>query len=296
VSSNHHSLQLYNKKSDTQNYEDNFTLDELRPILENKKLYNIQINKEYNKNYNNTTCWTYDTGASEHVTNNKNILKNFIKRKIKMTCANNSTCTFEGYGTYYGTINGFPITLNNVYYSKQINKNLISGIKFSKTGYNSIITQQINNKPCLIIKNKENDNIYKTYSTNDDSFYIFIKTNKSNINKLFNINDLNTDYEKLWHNRLGHFYQRNINKYLSEHNVKLNKCEECQASKLKRKPHNKITPKASQINEIIHSDLIGPFSLSVNNKKYIITFIDEFSKHAWVFLLSDKKQASKNYY
>ena len=39
----------------------------------NKIIHNIE-------NYRNSeSCWTYDTGASEYITNNKNILDNFKK-------------------------------------------------------------------------------------------------------------------------------------------------------------------------------------------------------------------------
>jgi len=44
------------------------------------------------------TTWTFDTGASEHITCNKDILTNFKKEKVILKCANNSLCEFEGSG------------------------------------------------------------------------------------------------------------------------------------------------------------------------------------------------------
>jgi len=49
-----------------------------------------------------------------------------------MKCANNSTCCFDGYGTYEGTINGYKITLHNVLFSNEVSKPIISGLKLSK--------------------------------------------------------------------------------------------------------------------------------------------------------------------
>ena len=46
---------------------------------------------------------------------------------------------------------------------------------------------------------------------------------------------------------------------------------------MKRFPHNKQTPKAEEILEIIHSDIIGPINDSITGMKFIITFIDEKS-------------------
>ena len=49
----------------------------------------------------------------------------------------------------------------------------------------------------------------------------------------------------------------------------------------------------------MHSDLCGPIHSSSNGgKKYIITFIDDFSKKTWVYFLQDKFEAFtafKNY-
>jgi hypothetical protein len=60
-------------------YEDSVTGSNPKTNVEinnskiNKIIHNIETNR------NNESCWTYDTGASEHITNNKNILDNFKK-------------------------------------------------------------------------------------------------------------------------------------------------------------------------------------------------------------------------
>jgi len=64
-----------------------------------------------------------------------------------MRCANNSICEFQGIGTFEGTINNEIIRLDNVYYSKRINKNLLSGFKLYRNRYSSEI-----NKTSLILK------------------------------------------------------------------------------------------------------------------------------------------------
>ena len=64
----------------------------------------------------------------------------------------------------------------------------------------------------------------------------------------------------------------------------------CKISKLKRLPHNGIPPTASGILETIHSDLIGPMGItSGTGKKFILIFIDEFSRKSWIFLLKRKR-------
>jgi len=48
--------------------------------------------------------------------------------------------------------------------------------------------------------------------------------------------------------------------------------------KMRRNPHNKETPKASDTIEIIHSDIMGPVNKSVNGYRFILVIIDEYSR------------------
>jgi len=46
---------------------------------------------------------------------------------------------------------------------------------------------------------------------------------------------------------------------------------------MRKNPHNQKVPRATQILEVIHSDIIGPLNESINGYRFIITFIDERS-------------------
>lgn len=70
-------------------------------------------------------------------------------------------------------------------------------------------------------------------------------------------------------------------------------CEECIIGKHPREefPSGK-SQRAQAVLELIHSDLCGPISpLSNGNKKYFISFIDDFSRKTWVYFLHDKSEA-----
>ncbi len=259
-------------------------------VNNNKTLYINNIIYETNKNNNNkVTSWVYDTGASEHITNNKNILTDFIEKQITMKCANNSNCVFQGYGTYTGKINNYHIKLNKVFYSKDISTNLISGTKLANSGINCEVSQYYNKSQLTLSTN--NKIILKTYLNKHNNFSIKTKNDPIISNKnIFNLNN-KENYQQLWHNRLGHYYNENLNNYLKNHNINKNECIECQISKLNRKQHNGNTPKASSINEIIYSDIIGPVNISINKYKYVITFIDDYSRKAWVYPLKNKSDA-----
>ena len=155
-----------------------------------------------------------------------------------MKCANKSTCTFEGFGRFNGIINGHKIILEKVFYSKDINKNLIGGVKLAKDGYNATILYKNDN---IYLKIFKNNYTIGEFATNNTNTFVIPSTQyyKPDINST----ELNNQSLMLWHQRLGHFYQRDISKYLELHNIKTNNCLECAISKLKSMPHNKTPPK-----------------------------------------------------
>eukprot|EP00833_Pecoramyces_ruminatium_P018465 jgi/Orpsp1_1/1192497/evm.model.d7180000093790.1 len=237
------------------------------------------------------TLWTFDTGSSEHITNNKSILSNYTEFKLTMKCANNTICHFDGYGSYKCIINGFTIVLNKVLYSSKIIKSIISGIKLSKEGINTKIYTN-NNTTYLTLLNSDNK-IINTFPSNSFNIIKIPIINLTPTELDLNYTTLNDSSKLLWHKRLGYFYLPNIDKYINMNNITNNNnhCTECKIPNLKHKPHNKPTPKASKILEIIHSDIVGPLEIPFTNKKYFITFIDEYLKRSWIYFLKDKSEA-----
>ena len=68
-------------------------------------------------------------------------------------------------------------------------------------------------------------------------------------------------------------------------------CVDC--IKGKQTKHNKKgATRSTQLLEIIHTDICGPFNTpSFGGEKYFITFIDDFSRYGYVYLLNKKSQA-----
>jgi len=308
---------IANLEYEEYNSENEMTFEELRAVYDKemdniekleddntKKFQKIQENScvsSVEKQSENKTVWTFDTGASEHITNDKKILKNFKEEDVVMRCANGSICKFNGIGTYEGNINGYDIKLENVLYSNEINKNLLSGIKLTKNGMKCNLKSR-RDKVYLTMKlrnnNKRTVNIGTFIANDNNTIHIITKNKNYSDLTLDNISsdeykEIDDQSKMLWHRRLGHFYHDDINKYLKLHNIKPVKCLDCKISKLKRKPHNRETPKATLPLEVIHSDVIGPLQRSYTNKRYILTFIDEFTRKSWIFLLESKAEIPK---
>jgi hypothetical protein len=70
-------------------------------------------------------------------------------------------------------------------------------------------------------------------------------------------------------------------------------CDECVLGKEHKEHVPKVSVnRATARNELIHSDMCGPFThTSFGGSKYFVTFIDYFSKKNWIFFLQKKSGA-----
>jgi len=275
-------------------------------------------NKNLNKIYNKTpyiknvcalskfevsllnTCkksiWLYDSGAGEHLTNDKSILLNYKEENISLKCANNTYMTFEGYGEFHFYINSHRIVLKRVLYSKEVSRNLLSGVELAKMNIKAITDiDKDKNVVLSLIDNYKNKLIGKFYSNVNNEILITAvhsKETKEHVKDyIFSVQKLNKESKLIWHRRLVHYYLNNMDEYLNVHNINDHLCDDCKIVKMKRKSHNQESPKANEILEVIHSDIIGPINDSYTGERYIITFIDEKSHKSWIYLMRKKNEA-----
>ena len=154
---------------------------------------------------NETVEWYYDSGAYEHVTNDKNLLKDYKEDFVQLRCADNTTLDFEGYGSCEFTINNYHIKLNKVLYSKKIHKNLISAIEFAKIGITFVI-EPLSQKKVKLTISECDKNVIGTFLSNDfNQFKINTKSTINNQNILL-LDDLGQNSLEIWNRRMGHQY------------------------------------------------------------------------------------------
>nr|GEW05256.1 hypothetical protein [Tanacetum cinerariifolium] len=106
----------------------------------------------------------------------------------------------------------------------------------------------------------------------------------------------------LWHRRLSHLIFGAIN-HLARHDlvrglpkIKYEKdypCSACAIGKIKKKPHKHKSENTNQEKlYLLHMDLCGPIRVaSVNEKKYILVIVDDYSRFTWVKCLRSKDEA-----
>ncbi|GAA0161931.1 hypothetical protein LIER_18135 [Lithospermum erythrorhizon] len=106
---------------------------------------------------------------------------------------------------------------------------------------------------------------------------------------------------KLWHERYGHISAEGMqtlqNKKLviglSSFKIEENTCADCLIGKQTMKSMPKQTTwKAKKVLELVHSDICGPITpISSSGKKYFLTFIDDYSRKGWAYLLANKSES-----
>ena len=66
-------------------------------------------------------------------------------------------------------------------------------------------------------------------------------------------------------------------------------CEACLIGKMTKSPFNGSPERASDLLELIHSDVCGPMSTTARGGfHYFITFTDDFSRYGYVYLMKHK--------
>ena len=105
----------------------------------------------------------------------------------------------------------------------------------------------------------------------------------------------------LWHNRLAHANVKVLQK-LSNHvkDVKpikgnLQPCTPCKLGKAKKKSFSSHFEATSYPGEIVHSDISGPHPLSLDDRKYFVTFMDQHTRFVHVMGLEAKSEVAESF-
>ena len=152
-----------------------------------------------------------------------------------------------------------------------------------------------------------------SFTPNDDKMYeisIRIVIDKgcvdhsSKVYKFSHFNPFATPYalltctneeRKLWHERFVHLNYKYISDLHEKNtvegfpNIKFSKkvCQSCILGKNLEHKYERVShERTSTPLEIIHSEIAGPLPhMSMGQEKYVLNFIDDFSRYCWVYFL-----------
>ena len=73
-------------------------------------------------------------------------------------------------------------------------------------------------------------------------------------------------------------------------------CKGCAQGKNIKNPFPKSDTKTKGTLELIHSDVCGPMpSISLSGYEYYFTFIDDYSRNTWIYLLRNKSKVFEKF-
>lgn len=236
----------------------------------------------YSGNINKET-WVCDSGASQHMTCNKEYLENYtpFSEEKNITIGDGSIIKAYGEGSVQ-ILNERKETvlLREVLYVPKLVANLFSPKKGN----------------CLVILNGDKCTVYKkgikvfTGRAYGKLYELHAKAKKVQT-ETANITSL-----QLWHERLGHQNKNHVKRILKNFGIAVNKneeefCEPCVFGKQCRKPFPTTNTKTTEPGQIIHSDVCGPMEEpSIGGSRYFVLFKDDFSHYRRVYFLKQKNE------
>jgi hypothetical protein len=234
----------------------------------------------------NSSKWWYDSGATIHVCNNKTLFKEYVEagNGLKVLMGNHNTAKVLGIGTVELILSSGKKVLTNVYHVPDIKKNLVSASLLSKNGVKAVLESD------KLILSKNGVFVRKGYFCNG-MYKLSIIINKSDVGCAYIV-----DSSLMWHARLGHLnfkYMKYMSKQvlISYKQDMHDKCEICIESKIRKKPFPS-TNRDSQLLELVYSDVCELNGiLTRGGKRYFITFIDDFFRYTYVYLMRNKDES-----
>jgi len=92
-------------------------------------------------------------------------------------------------------------------------------------------------------------------------------------------------------NRIKEMIQKNTVEGLENiANFPVIECEGCALGKMKKLKFPQEGSRAEEILDLVHSDVMGPLPLTKGGAKYMVTFIDDYSKYCTIYLIKSKNE------
>nr|GEU80647.1 hypothetical protein [Tanacetum cinerariifolium] len=212
--------------------------------------------------------WIIDSGCSKHMTGNRALLTNFVKKFLgTVRFGNNDFTVIAGYGD---VVIG-SMTIKKVYYVEGLGHNLFS-------------VRQFYNKGLEVAFRK-----YTCFVRNEDGVDLLTGDRSLNLYTIA-LNEVAS-------NSLTSLLEKASSSQTCLLKMKFNKdhlCSACEQGKIHRKPYkSKTTFALNKPLYLLHIDLCGPMHVeSINEKRYVLVVVDDYSRYTWVFFLHSKDEAS----
>lgn len=233
-----------------------------------------------------------DTGASNHMYGDESKFDSISPS----TPVSISVASKDGgfVSSRQGKVTVDSLTLTNVLHSDKLSSNLISIGRLCDDGYTAVFRQTSGN----VLDNTGRSVLRFARDPSTDRLWHPVRKRTSHYAHMTRTdNVLNAN---LWHRRLGHLHPDGVINFLKPTGRKHPKrsdftgCTACLEGKSSQTPSTSPFHRSPHVLDVVHSDLLGPISPPTKaGKKYILSFIDDHTRHNHLYLLASKDETPR---
>lgn len=239
--------------------------------------------------------WIIDSGATDHMSGCRDWFDSLTESPTKEVCvANGKPLAVNGKGNVLFTVNFnkklLNITLKDVMFVPDLTVNLISVSNLTEKNFKLTFTDTT----CNVIKCGK---VVLT-ARKIGRVYTILAVGRANLTTSTASKGM-----MLWHQRLGHLNFDSLTSLKKAANgidfkvtTQKEVCDICLNGKQSRTPFVTISDKkvANARLDLIHTDVVGPMpTTSLGGKRYILTFLDDYSRKVFVFPIAKKSDVCK---
>jgi histone deacetylase 1/2 len=262
-------------------------------------------------------CWVLDSGATHHITYDLKDLYKFNTFNVceapVITTANGSTTVAEASGLVVfreSLTDSRRIVLQNVLYCPTATVKLFSVQRAAQNGAKFVFNDDscymyIDSDLMAVAERIDQLYVIRSSTYRQKGAALAAVTTSSNGNGNDSSDSASTTLDssgaQIWHRRYGHLGYQNLARLpsmVSGMDLDPNSisdlsdavCEPCVMGKQVRLPFPSSESTSTKPLELVHMDLCGPIKESLGGKRYVATFIDDYSKYSIVRLLAYKDE------
>jgi histone deacetylase 1/2 len=244
--------------------------------------------------YNIDSNWYTDTGATDHITGELEKLAIWDKYNgvDQIHTASGAGMHIRHIGQYIIHTPNCDLHLQNILHVPSTKKNLVSVHRLASD--NNVFLEF--HPDFFLIKDRDTRSTLLKGPCRK-GLYPFPSTSSSK--QACGVNKVPISR---WHSRLGHPAFPIVERVLKSHELpflsesnKLSVCGACQQAKSHQLPYPISTSVSTKPLELVFSDVWGPAIDSVGKYKYYVNFIDDFSKHTWIYFMKYKSEVFQKF-